>query len=196
MRKTGIHRSVGPGGGGREPSPNSGLQRLWDDTGGCSQPFTSLWQLMKTKSTIRSTSSLRSSVAFTDRSSHTQSHATRLAIVSLQASLQNTKSKHEGAVWRTQREVAVRQTIAWTFNVSVYVLAGLVVLTYGVKALGPSVMSATLRSWLMGMAQCFLIVEPLQVFIVAAFPFLVNDETHFGRCLRRVQSFYNEYMSP
>ena len=98
--------------------------------------------------------------------------------------------------WRSFREQRCRNAIAWFFNACIYFMVTWMVLAFGVEALGPGVMAATVVAWVMGLAQVFLIVEPLQVVIVTCFPYCIEEDTRCGRCFRRVQWFYNEFLSP
>jgi len=98
--------------------------------------------------------------------------------------------------WRSQREQNCRKALAWLFNAAIFFLAALVVLVYGVKALGSEVMTATVVSWCVAIMQVFLIIEPVQVFIIVLCPFFFSEQTAIGRCFRRVQWCYNEYFTP
>lgn len=109
------------------------------------------------------------------------------------------KGSHNGEQlirWRNKSEQFRRRFAGWFFNALMYVLAGLLVLVYGVQALGPDTMTSTIVTWLVAILQVFLIIEPLQVCIVAALPFCVNEGTRAGRCCRRLQQFYNEILAP
>jgi len=98
--------------------------------------------------------------------------------------------------WRSQREQNIRWFVAWFFSWTMYFVFCWIVLIYGVQALGPASMSATIMAWLIAILQVFLIIEPLQVCFVALFPFCVNEETTCGRCFRRLQWCYNEVLAP
>ena len=98
--------------------------------------------------------------------------------------------------WRSFREQRCRNAIAWLFNAVMYFICTVMVLAFGVEALGPSVMASTVAGWVAGLLQVFLIVEPLQVLIVTCFPYCIEEDTKCGRCFRRVQWFYNEFLSP
>ncbi|KAL1515189.1 hypothetical protein AB1Y20_004250 [Prymnesium parvum] len=98
--------------------------------------------------------------------------------------------------WRSEREQKLRWAIAWFGNSVVYFLAALIVLVYGVQALGPSAMTATVLSWVVALLQVFLIIEPAQVCLVTVLQFWISDDTVVGRCFRRIQWCYNEFFSP
>jgi len=107
-------------------------------------------------------------------------------------------NKHEkdSIRWRGKRERKCRNALAWFVNAAFYFFAGLVVLAFGVKALGPKVMNATVISWVIAMMQVFFILEPLQACLIACLPFIASEDTRCGRCCRRAQWCYNEFFSP
>ena len=120
-------------------------------------------------------------------------NASDVAAVTLEAYMERTKKLIH---WRSVREQRHRTCLAWMFNALIYFCAGVIVLAYGVKALGSAAMTATVVGWLLALAQVFFIIEPLQVVVVVAFPFCVNEDTHCGRCFRRAQWVYNELLAP
>ena len=42
----------------------------------------------------------------------------------------------------------------------------------------------------------FILIEPLQVFLIACAPCLFDEETAFGRCMSRIRFVYNELCAP
>jgi len=122
-----------------------------------------------------------------------EGHLNDFTVITLQAVLERTKREIR---WRSRTEQNVRAGLAWIFNAAMYFIASVMVLAYGVEALGPDVMGPTIRAWLFALIQVFLIVEPLQVVIVATMPFCINEDTRVGRCCRRTQWCYNEFFAP
>jgi len=106
------------------------------------------------------------------------------------------RKKKDDIRWRTPRERWWRMKIAWFVVAVAYFFLSLVVLTFGVKALGPATMNATITAWVIALCQVFLILEPLQICISATMPFCVSEESRCGRCCRRAQWCYNEFFSP
>jgi len=99
-------------------------------------------------------------------------------------------------MWRSRREQRIRKIISWLFNIIVYIIAILLVLVYGVQALGSKTMSSTLMVWSMSLCLIFFFIEPLQALLLVSMFVVVDEQSMLGCCLLRLQWFYNAFMAP
>ena len=97
--------------------------------------------------------------------------------------------------WRGTREYAARQALAWAINILVLLLTLFTCLIYALK-FGEIATYQMVMSWMISYAWTFLIVEPVQVVILACAPCLFNEEHTCGRCMGRIRFVYNELLSP
>ena len=115
-----------------------------------------------------------------------------LAEVAIEARI---KQKIDEIDWRSDREFFVRRTIAWVFNLFVFVFSLFVSLIYALK-FGEYTISKTLISWAIAYGWTFTIVEPFQVVFLAFSPCLFNEDHRCGRCMVRCRTVYNELCAP
>ena len=96
--------------------------------------------------------------------------------------------------WRGARERTVRTAIAWMLNFLIMALQLFwsVVLCLG---FGDKDVAQVVASWILAFSATALIVEPLQVFMLAAAPALFTEDNACGRCMQRLRFMYNEYFS-
>jgi hypothetical protein len=63
--------------------------------------------------------------------------------------------------------------------------------TFGIKETNKMIVG-----WAIAYGQTFLIVEPVQIFLLAGAPCLFDDSHRCGRCMNRCRTIYNELLSP
>ena len=83
----------------------------------------------------------------------------------------------------------VRFSLAWAFNVALYILACLVALTYGVMFGAPE-FSELLIAWLAGLSFTWLVVEPAEVCGLVLCPKLLNND-YVERCRTKAKDLPN-----
>ena len=96
--------------------------------------------------------------------------------------------------WRGWKERTARVTIAWLLN---FLLMGLLLFWSVLLCLmfGDRDVTQIVASWLIAFAATALIVEPVQILLLAAAPLLFSEGNACGRCMQRVRFVYNEYFS-
>jgi len=99
--------------------------------------------------------------------------------------------------WRSNREVALRQCLAWALSIFVMFTSCwysfVVAVTFGDAAV-----RGALLSWLVAYGWTFALVEPVQILVIAGAPCVWNgdEDSRCGRWCARARFFYNEFLSP
>ena len=117
---------------------------------------------------------------------------TNMAIIALRAQAENFRSELK---WRKSREYVCRQAIAWAFALLVTALALFTALIYALKFKQHAMEQITV-AWLMAYLWTFIIVEPFQIFLLAALPCLSDEDTRLGRYVSNCRTVYNELCAP
>eukprot|EP00966_Prymnesium_polylepis_P089780 2078866-Prymnesium_polylepis.1 len=102
----------------------------------------------------------------------------------------------ETYMWRTKCEFWTRVTLAWMYNLFLYLLFSVAALTYGMIKFQGSATEFMLLGWAVAACQTYIILEPAMVVLVVVLPFIVNEETRCGRCCLRIQFWYMELFAP
>ena len=97
--------------------------------------------------------------------------------------------------WRSDREYCCRLSLAWAFNWGVMITACLFAITYGIM-LEDAATQRMAITWLISYGITFAIIEPVQVLLMTAAPWLFEDTTQFGRLCLRCRAVYNELCAP
>jgi len=118
--------------------------------------------------------------------------STSVAAVTIELQLRKVRKELR---WRGPRERACRVGAAWAFNLTVLVLAYLVSIIFCAR-FGERETSTMSVSWLIAYGLTFLLIEPVQVLLLAGAPFLFDETTLVGRCCLRVRLVYNELCAP
>jgi hypothetical protein len=50
--------------------------------------------------------------------------------------------------------------------------------------------------WIIAYAQTFMLIEPVQILLLAGLPCLMDEDTRCGRCCIRIRFIYNELLAP
>jgi len=116
----------------------------------------------------------------------------RMASTTLRALLHK---RREDLGWRSPLTFAVRQALAWAFNMLVLLLACFVSVIYALKFEEQETRNMCM-AWLIAYGVTFAIVEPLQVLVIACLPCLSDEETKCGRVCGRARFIYNELCAP
>eukprot|EP00326_Haptolina_ericina_P003322 CAMPEP_0181205914 /NCGR_PEP_ID=MMETSP1096-20121128/20740_1 /TAXON_ID=156174 ORGANISM="Chrysochromulina ericina, Strain CCMP281" /NCGR_SAMPLE_ID=MMETSP1096 /ASSEMBLY_ACC=CAM_ASM_000453 /LENGTH=119 /DNA_ID=CAMNT_0023296747 /DNA_START=1 /DNA_END=360 /DNA_ORIENTATION=+ len=98
--------------------------------------------------------------------------------------------------WRGRCAFWTRVSLAWAFHIFLYLVCCLLALTFGVVKFKAQATNFMLMGWAVAACQTYLVIEPLQVFVLVCMPCLWRDDTRLGRCCLRVRYVYNEYFSP
>ena len=97
--------------------------------------------------------------------------------------------------WRSDREFRIRQCIAWTFNVTVLIIALYYSFILAIR-FGEIQTFTFVLGWMISYGWTFAIVEPVQVLLLACCPCMWNEDHACGRCMQRIRFVYNELFSP
>ena len=92
---------------------------------------------------------------------------------------------------RSSRVYFCRQAIAWAINWIAYAFCTLLVIIYS-GLFGPDATFDLLMSWLMGLTFAMGIIEPFNIFMVAAIPAFFSEESCCFRCYNKCFEFYAE----
>ena len=92
---------------------------------------------------------------------------------------------------RSSRVYFCRQAIAWAINWVAYAFCTLLVIIYS-GLFGPDATFDLLMSWLMGLTFAMGIIEPFNIFMVAAIPAFFSEESCCFRCYNKCFEFYAE----
>ena len=84
-----------------------------------------------------------------------------------------------------------RQTIAWTLNFAAYGFFTLNVIIYS-GLFGPDATFDLISSWLMGLVFAMGVIEPLNIFAVAAIPMFFGEDSRIYKCYMKCFEYYNE----
>jgi len=101
------------------------------------------------------------------------------------------KQLGSGANWRTERAVRTRTGVAWAFNGLVYFTVALLTLTHGSKFTARTT-NEMLTVWLLAMLQIYLIIEPVQILVIACLPMLCDQSRPRGRCCTAVKRCWHD----
>ena len=84
-----------------------------------------------------------------------------------------------------------RSFLAWAVNWIVYAFITFNVIIYS-GMFGPEATHDLIMSWLMGLTFAMGLIEPLNIFIVAAIPVFFSEESCCYRCYNTCFYYYNE----
>ena len=124
----------------------------------------------------------------TRRPSDMSDLATVAAVAALEAKLTDMR-------WRHPWSVIFRKVVAWIFNFFVMGICMFYSLIIALK-FGEDSTRLMIASWVLAYGATFAIIEPLQIILLAATPFLFVDTNACGRCALRARFIYNEYLAP
>jgi len=105
------------------------------------------------------------------------------------------EKKRKSERWRPRWQVTIRQGLSWVFAWSIMAGTSFNSFILALK-FGERQTSQMVASWLLAYVTTALVVEPVQIVLVALLPFLFTDKTRCGRCMRRARFAYNEYLAP
>jgi len=94
--------------------------------------------------------------------------------------------------WIGDREHTARLVTVWVAHFAVEAVMFLLCITYGAK-FGENATAQMLANWGMSYALQLVVIQPVQVLLLACAPCLFNEDHMVGRCLSRLRFVYNEY---
>ena len=89
----------------------------------------------------------------------------------------------------------IRVSLAWAI-VWAILLAGCFYSILLARTFGAIETNKMIVAWLIAYGQTFVVVEPIQILLLAGTPCLFNEETRCGRCCVRCRFIYNELLAP
>jgi len=104
------------------------------------------------------------------------------------------KKKRKELELRSSRVMAARAGVAWSFSFSTLGVTCFYVLIYG-ASFGNEAATDMMVQWARSFGMAVIILEPLNVLMIATLPFLRLEETCIGRGWNRLMSFYNEFIA-
>jgi hypothetical protein len=104
------------------------------------------------------------------------------------------KAKRQQLQLRSRSSYLCRTAIAWLFSLFGYVVVTTYVLIYG-ASFGDAGARDMLMQWTKSFGMAVLLLEPVNVLMVATLPFLHLEETPFGRGWEKINNFYNDYFN-
>ena len=97
--------------------------------------------------------------------------------------------------WRTPRDLAMRSAAAWSLSLLLTFLALLLTAVLCVRV-EETETSRLLLAWLAAYGWTAVVIEPMQVFLLAFLPCLYSEATRCGRGLLRCRFVVNELCMP
>ncbi len=97
--------------------------------------------------------------------------------------------------WRSPCEYRARLAVSWFINVSIIVLACISSLIYALQ-FQEKATNNMMMTWLVAYGVTFVIIEPIQIGVLACAPCCFDDSTLYGRLMSRLRFWYNELCAP
>lgn len=116
----------------------------------------------------------------------------KLAVVALMA---QRKKKKKDMLWRSDSEVRSRRVMAWGFLISCDAFFLFYALIVSIR-FGEEEAAILFASWGAAYLYAAVLLEPTVICILAAFPFVANENTRLGRCCLRIKWVWDELLSP
>ena len=116
--------------------------------------------------------------------------------------IQHFKSRPPDPVAMKRKEVRLRSdcafytrvALAWSLNLAAYGITILQVIIYA-GLFGPSHAANLVKTWLLSLGMVLGIIEPFNIFLLAALPLLVAENGCCARCYNRIFLVYNEFFA-